>query len=221
MLFLRLEYYIPESIPESMKKNKILILFAHPLYEKSKVNQILNSYIPDSEYITFHDLYEEYPEFEIDIRHEQELIRTHDIIIWQHPMYWYSCPALLKQWMDMVLQFRNPGDLKADQLRGKAVFQVMSIGEQQVSLIDSAADETPIAHYLTPFRRVVEFCNMQYLPPFLVRVPKMSSIDDIHRKGEYYQYILEAIISNFVSSREMLRFDTLNDWITFKNQSFG
>ena len=88
-----------------MKKNKILILFAHPLYEKSRVNQIVNKYIPDSEYITFNDLYEEYPDFKIDTNREQDLILNHDIIIWQHPLYWYSCPALLKQWMDMVLHF--------------------------------------------------------------------------------------------------------------------
>ena len=204
-----------------MKKNKILILFAHPLYEKSRVNQILNSYIPSSEYITFHDLYEEYPEFEIDIPREQQLILSHDVIIWQHPMYWYSCPALLKQWMDMVLHFKGKNDLEIHQLQGKAVFQVMSIGDQQKTLLDDSPDTTPISQYLIPFKRVVEFSNMLYLPPFLVRIPKMSSVEDIHQKGKYYQYILEAIISNFVSSREMLQFETLNEWINHKNQAFG
>ncbi|MDP5062318.1 MAG: NAD(P)H-dependent oxidoreductase [Maribacter sp.] len=23
--------------------------------------------------------------------------------MWHHPRYWYSCPPLLKQWIDMVL----------------------------------------------------------------------------------------------------------------------
>ena len=204
-----------------MKKNKILILFAHPLYEKSRVNQILNSYIPDSEFVTFNDLYEEYPEFEIDIRREQQLILQHDIIIWQHPMYWYSCPALLKQWMDMVLHFRNPNDLDIHALRGKAVLQVMSIGDQNKTYLDEKQDQTNLINYLLPFSRTVEYSNMTYLPPFFVRISKMSSLDDVHRKGEQYKYILEALISNFVSARELMQFNTLNDWLNSKKQNFG
>lgn len=204
-----------------IKKNRILILFAHPLYEKSRVNQILNSYIPDSEYITFHDLYEEYPEFEIDIRREQQLIMDHDIIVWQHPMYWFSCPALLKQWMDMVLHFREKDDLDILTLKGKAVFQTMSIGDQKKSYLDDSLDDTNIMDYLLPFKRVTEFSNMLYLPPFLVRISKLSSVEDIHKKGEFYRYILEGMVSNFVSAQEILQFDTLNDWINTKNKSFG
>ena len=28
------------------------------------------------------------------------------LIIWHHPIYWYSCQPLLKQWIDMVLEFQ-------------------------------------------------------------------------------------------------------------------
>lgn len=73
--------------------NKILILFAHPLYEKSSANRALVDHIPDSENITFHDLYETYPEFDIDVKKEQELLNLHDVVIWHHPMYWYNLPA--------------------------------------------------------------------------------------------------------------------------------
>ena len=50
-----------------MSKNKILILFSHPLFEKSHANKALVDNIPISENITFHDLYEEYPDFDIDV----------------------------------------------------------------------------------------------------------------------------------------------------------
>lgn len=204
-----------------MKKNKILILFAHPLYEKSRVNQIINKYIPDSEYITFNDLYEEYPEFEINTNREQDLILEHDIIIWQHPLYWYSCPALLKQWMDMVLHFESDKDLDIHQLKGKAVFQVMSIGPQNHSFLDSQPDNRDVLDYLLPFQRTVEYSNMNYLPPYLVRIDKMNSMMDIHKKGENYGYILEALISNFVSMKEIMQFKSMNDWLIYKQESFG
>ena len=204
-----------------MKKNKILILFAHPLYEKSRVNQIVNKYIPDSEYITFNDLYEEYPDFEIDTNREQDLILNHDIIIWQHPLYWYSCPALLKQWMDMVLHFESDNDLDIHQLKGKVVFQVMSIGQQSYSYLDSQPDNHAVLDYLLPFQKTVEFSNMKYLPPYLIRIEKMNSVKDIHKKGEIYAYILEALISNFVSLQEIEKFESFNEWIDSKRQNIG
>ena len=52
-----------------MSKNKILILFSHPLFEKSHANKALVKNIPESENITFHDLYEEYPDFAESLLH--------------------------------------------------------------------------------------------------------------------------------------------------------
>lgn len=53
--------------------------------------------------VTVHDLYAHYPDFFIDIPREQALLREHEVIVFQHPLYTYSCPALLKEWLDRVL----------------------------------------------------------------------------------------------------------------------
>mgnify|MGYP003617335649 FL=1 len=104
-----------------MPKNKILILFSHPLFEKSHANKALVQNIPDSENITFHDLYEQYPDFDIDVKYEQDLLSQHDIIIWHHPMYWYSCPPLMKQWIDMVLEHNWAYGKKGKALQDKII----------------------------------------------------------------------------------------------------
>ena len=83
---------------------RILVLFAHPVQHKSRVNKELVSAIQGIEGITFHYLYEDYPDFHIDVKREQELLLSHDIFVWQHPFYWYSAPALLKEWIDLVLE---------------------------------------------------------------------------------------------------------------------
>ena len=57
--------------------------------------------VQNLENVTINDLYEEYPDFYIHVKREQELLLSHDIIVFQHPLYWYSCPALLKQWEDL------------------------------------------------------------------------------------------------------------------------
>ena len=83
---------------------KILVLFAHPAFHKSKVNKMLVEGLADMEGVTFHDLYQEYPELEIDVKREQELLLDHDVIMLQFPLFWYSTPAILKEWQDLVLE---------------------------------------------------------------------------------------------------------------------
>jgi len=46
--------------------NKILILFAHPRFEKSKTNRALLKDIDSINGVTLNDLYEQYPDFNID-----------------------------------------------------------------------------------------------------------------------------------------------------------
>ncbi|RYE35767.1 MAG: NAD(P)H oxidoreductase, partial [Sphingobacteriales bacterium] len=83
---------------------RVLILFAHPAFEKSRVHRPMVKQVLKLEGITFHDLYESYPDYDIDLDREQELLLRHDVIVFQHPFYWYSCPAILKQWQDLVLE---------------------------------------------------------------------------------------------------------------------
>jgi len=80
--------------------SKVLILFAHPAFQKSRAQKHLVAATHSLDEVTFHDLYEAYPDFNIDVPHEQQLLRDHDLIVLQHPFYWYSCPALLKEWLE-------------------------------------------------------------------------------------------------------------------------
>jgi len=56
--------------------------------------------------LTFHDLYEAHPDFDVDVAREQELLLGHDAVLVQHPLYGYSTPPLVKQWEDLVLDTR-------------------------------------------------------------------------------------------------------------------
>jgi glutathione-regulated potassium-efflux system ancillary protein KefG len=127
---------------------KILILFAHPLFEKSNANDALVQYIPDSPNITFHDLYQEYPEFDIDMKREQELLWNHDIIIWHHPMYWYSCPPLLKQWIDIVLEHGWAYGKDGYALKDKLLLQCITTGGRKENYSSTGRDRFTIPQLL-------------------------------------------------------------------------
>ena len=78
---------------------KVLLLYAHPESQDSVANRVLLKPASQLANVTVHDLYAHYPDFFIDIPREQELLLAHDVIVFQHPLYTYSCPALLKEWL--------------------------------------------------------------------------------------------------------------------------
>lgn len=82
---------------------KVLLLYAHPESQDSVANRVLLKPAIQHNNVTVHDLYARYPDFFIDTPYEQALLREHDVIVFQHPLYTYSCPALLKEWLDRVL----------------------------------------------------------------------------------------------------------------------
>lgn len=198
------------------KKNKILILFAHPLFEKSQVNKILVENIPNSPNITFHDLYEEYPEFDVDIKKEQELLLSHDIIIWHHPMYWYNCPPLLKQWIDLVLEFGWAYGKEGNNLKNKTIFQVITTGGSEENYSSTGRDRFTIPELLEPFNQTAKVCKMNYLPPYVVHGTHKITIEETNKKAKLYHQLLTYLEEKGVKSENFENYNYLNHWIQSK-----
>lgn len=195
-----------------MPENKILILFAHPLFEKSNANKALVNQIPKSDQITFHDLYEEYPDFDIDVKREQQLLLDHDIIIWHHPMYWYSCPPLLKQWIDMVLEHNWAYGKKGINLKGKIIFQVITTGGDKENYCETGRDRYTVIDLLEPFIQTAKVCNMDYLPPFVVHGTHNMTDADYQKNGVIYGNLLRYLESHRLNIDEITKHHYLNDW---------
>jgi len=200
-----------------MSKNKILILFSHPLFEKSNANKALVQNIPYSQNITFHDLYEEYPNFDIDVVREQELLSQHNIIIWHHPMYWYSCPPLMKQWIDMVLEHGWAYGKKGNALKDKIIFQLITTGGNKENYCETGSDRFTIPDLLEPFSQTAKVCNMDYLPPLVFHGTHNMDQDDYNRIGLVYRNLLNHMENNDLDTNEISQSHYLNDWFELKN----
>ena len=81
---------------------KALVILAHPKIAESRVNSRLIGEVHKHSEITVHELYPSYPDWSIDVPREQDLLEKHDRIVFQFPLYWYSTPALLTEWLDLV-----------------------------------------------------------------------------------------------------------------------
>ncbi|MBC7949851.1 MAG: NAD(P)H-dependent oxidoreductase [Chitinophagaceae bacterium] len=191
--------------------SKLLLLFAHPAFEKSRVHARLIRHCRHLEGLTFHDLYEAYPDFDIDVKREQKLLLDHDIIIWQHPFYWYSGPALLKQWEDLVLEHGWAYGALGDKLTGKRIFNVISSGGSKEAYTETGRNRYTIRQLLAPFEQTAKLCGMEYLPPYVLHGTHRFSNADIEMHAVQYEQLLVALINDRITPDEWNKCTYLNE----------
>lgn len=191
--------------------SRILILFAHPALERSRVHSRMVAHVKHLDGVTFHDLYEAYPDFDIDVEQEQLLLVQHDIIVFQHPFYWYSCPAIVKQWLDLVLEHGWAYGSKGKMLTGKRVFNAISGGGSQQAYSRTGRNRFTVRELLAPFEQTAVLCNMIYLPPFAVLGTHRLEQSDIEMQAVQYEQLLLAMRNDRVQEAEWKAVSFLNE----------
>ena len=193
--------------------NKILLLFAHPRFEKSKTNRALLENIAQIPEVTLNDLYEQYPEFNIDVTREQDLLLAHQIIVWHHPFYMYGCPPLLKQWIDLVLEYGWAHGGGGDFLKNKIIFNALTAGGTREAYAAGNYNRFTIREFLAPFEQTASLCKMIYLPPFVVHGTHLLSEQELANNARLYRSLLERMVSGEFDMESMKLFPYLNDWL--------
>jgi glutathione-regulated potassium-efflux system ancillary protein KefG len=181
---------------------KLLILFAHPALEKSRVHSRLLHHIKHLDNVHVHDLYEIYPDLDIDIQKEQQLLLEHDVIVWQHPFYWYSAPAMIKQWQDLVLEHNWAYGKHGRMLAGKRVFNAISCGGPMEAYTAQGYNHFTVRHLLAPFEQTARLCHMKYMPPFVVHGTHRLNMPDIEMHAIQYEQVLTALANDRFSEQE-------------------
>jgi glutathione-regulated potassium-efflux system ancillary protein KefG len=173
---------------------RILVLFAHPVLERSRVNRRLVDAIRDLENVTVRDLYEEYPTLMIDVKREQQLLLEHDVIVFQHPFYWYSAPAILKEWQDLVLEHGWAYGVGGTQLRGKLTLNVITTGGPETAYQREGYNRFTMRELLAPWDQTAYLCGMRFLAPFAVHSAlRVSGDEDVAAQRLAYRRLIEAL----------------------------
>ncbi|MES1201730.1 MAG: NAD(P)H-dependent oxidoreductase [Pseudomonadota bacterium] len=154
---------------------KVLILFAHPAYHRSRANRAMVEAVRDLEGVTFHDLYEAYPDLLIDVPAEQELLAKHDAIVAQHPFYWYSAPALIKEWQDLVLTHGWAYGQEGRALEGKIWMNATTTGGRHETYGETGYNHYSIEELMRPFEATANLCRMRWQAPFVVHASHLST----------------------------------------------
>ena len=194
--------------------NKILVLFAHPAFERSTMHRSLLQHIKQLENVTINDLYENYPDFEIDVEREKKLLSEHQVIIWQHPLFWYSGPALLKQWQDLVFEYGWAYGKDSYALEGKIIFNAITSGGELEAFQKKCFHNSTIRDFLLPFERTAEICRMTYLSPFWVPETEKLGMARILEFGQRYQDLLRLLGDNDLNDPKFLSVPLLNKLVS-------
>lgn len=189
---------------------RILVLFAHPRLEKSRINRALFRRVPTHRDITFRDLYELYPDFNVDIAREQQLLAAHDIVVLHHPFYWYSMPPLLKQYIDLVYAFGWAYGPGGSALRGKVQFHVISTGGGEEAYTPEGFHGYTLAQFMLPLKRTATLCGMTWLPPFAVQGTNRLGDAELERIADQYGRLLTGLAAGELDPSTFTELDRLN-----------
>lgn len=185
-----------------MSEKKILINLFHPNLDQSRGNKALLTAASKLPNVTIRNLYTEYPDFKVNAAVEQELLLAHEIIVFQHPMYWLSSPALMKQWQDTVLEkgFAFPPG-EGDKLAGKIWQSVVTVGGPKEGYTKDGPFQADFDDILLPFRLTATYCSMQWQTPFTIT--SVMPEDDAGMRA-ITQEELQAKVTEYIALLESL-----------------
>ena len=173
------------------------MLFAHPALERSRVNRHLVEVARGVQGVTVHDLYEVYPAFNVNAKREQQLLVEHDVVVFQHPFYWYSTPAILKEWQDIVLEHGWAYGTGGTKLSGKITLNAMTTGGPEAAYAKGGWNNFSIREFLAPYEQTANLCKMTYLAPFAVHSALgYSSAEELKPYLAAYQTLLTALVED-------------------------
>jgi glutathione-regulated potassium-efflux system ancillary protein KefF len=144
-----------------------LLILAHPYYtrsiaNKTIVNELSDKY-PDLE---VRDIFQRYPDYQIDVAAEQQALLRHETVILQYPMFWFNMPAILKLWFDEVFSYQFAYGSQGDKLKNKKVLLSMTVGQAEKNLINE--HENLIESFLKSVHHSIQYSQMNLSGTFLL-----------------------------------------------------
>jgi glutathione-regulated potassium-efflux system ancillary protein KefG len=119
----------------------------------------------------------------------------HDVIVWQHPFYWYSAPALLKEWMDVVLEYGFAYGDEGRALHGKKVMSALTTGGPAEAYQAGGYNRFTMRELLAPFDQTAHLCGMEYLEPFILHRVNLLKPAEVEAAAASYRQRIQQLMA--------------------------
>ena len=169
---------------------KVTVLVFLPHLAQSRVNAFFIKQLEKKSLtnVTVRDEYQLYPQGQIEVNQEKQLLEQSNRIVLQFPFYWYSSPALLKKWEVVVLENGWAYGTNGDRLHGKELQLVVSAGAPAENYQPDGAFHVTMSELLSPFKATSNLIGTNFLPPFVTK-GVMQHLDDAELASRAQEYI--------------------------------
>jgi glutathione-regulated potassium-efflux system ancillary protein KefF len=156
---------------------EIVVIAAHPQLAHSRVTSGLMQAArqADPARIELRDLYARYADYYVDVASEQAALRDARLVVWLHPVHWYSMPPLMKLWLDEVFAFGWSYGPGGNALRGKDLWLVASTGGPEDSYRPDGHNRYFFDAFLHPYEQTAALVGMRWLPPLVLHGAHQAS----------------------------------------------
>ncbi len=182
---------------------EVLVLFAHPAIRRSRVQRALRDAAAATPGVVVHDLYEAYPDYDVDVDAEQARLAAPEVVLFQHPLYWYSVPPIVKQWFDLVLEHGWAYGSGGDALAGKRAGVAISAGGRAAAYAPDGLNRHTLQEFLRPIEATLRLCRMTWLPPFFVTGTHAMRDEQIADAAGRYRRWLERLVAGPLDAAEL------------------
>lgn len=177
--------FLTHPLASYMNEPPIVVIYAHPTPRRSRVNHPLAEALAALPHVEVRELYRLYVDYDIDVVAEQRLLSTAETVVLQFPVRWYSVPALMKLWLDDVLESGWAYGPGGTALRGKSMLAVASAGGHADAYGPDGAHGHPIEDFLLPLEQTALLCGMTWLPPVVLHDADNADTDAVARHIEH------------------------------------
>ncbi|MET7458128.1 NAD(P)H-dependent oxidoreductase [Streptomyces sp. NPDC005574] len=175
--------------------SKVLVVVGHPDLSRSRANAALVDAVRDLPHVTVHDLYAAYPDFEIDVEAEQALLAEHDVIVFQHPVFWYNTTPLFRLWQDRVLTIGWAFTMEStpEQLAGKRAVVAVTAGVNAEDYSPEGWVKATVESLLGSWEAILRLCQFDIQPMFKVHgtITGLSD-EDLATAAKQYNELLAS-----------------------------
>lgn len=172
---------------------KPLVVFAHPAVRHSRTNWRMFKSAGGLPGVGVLDLYAEYPKFDIDVEREQQRLLEYDVIVLQFPLFWYSTPPIVKEWMDLVLEHDFAYGEHGRMLEGKRWLCAVTAGAPEHSYGVGGRHLYSLRQFLAPLEATAGLCRMSFISPYVLFGSLGVDEGARHAHVDGYVRLLEAL----------------------------
>lgn len=170
-----------------------LVIITHPDMKHSVVNRMWKDAVV-SEQIDMVELYGLYPDSKIDVSREQERLLNYDTIVFQFPLYWYSSPPLLKQYLDEVFLYNFAYGPEGTKLHNKKFAIATTVGSLEEDYSKEGSNGFALETLLSPFIATFNYIGAKYKGYFAqYGTVNHASYDDLLEGTKQYIAFIKSI----------------------------